>query len=60
MEANGWRVTIIDTKGDFAELASRMEDLVSAKTDAIVLVSTDPNMVEAQIEGAGWHSRVWL
>ena len=52
MEANGWRVTIIDTKGDFAELASRMEDLVSAKTDAIVLVSTDPNMVEAQIEGA--------
>ena len=29
-----------------------MEDLVSAKTDAIVLVSTDPNMVEAQIEGA--------
>ena len=52
MEAHGWRVTIVDTKGDFADLASRMEDLVSVRTDAIVLVSTDPELVKTQIEEA--------
>lgn len=52
MEGKGWKVSIVDTKGDFAALASRMEDVVSAKTDAIVLVSTDPNQVQAQIENA--------
>ena len=52
MEVHGWKVTIVDTKGDFADLASRMEDLVSAKTDALVLVSTDPNLVQAQVEDA--------
>ena len=52
MEAHGWRVTIVDTKGDLADLASRMEDLVSVRTDAIVLVSTDPELVKTQIEEA--------
>lgn len=52
MEGKGWKVTVVDTKGDFADLASRMEDVVSAKTDAIVLVSTDPNQVQTQIENA--------
>jgi ribose transport system substrate-binding protein len=52
MEEKGWVVNVIDTKGDVAQLASRMEDVVSAKTDAIVLVSTDPNLVQTQIEKA--------
>lgn len=52
MEAKGWNVTVVDTKGDFADLASRMEDVISAKTDAIVLVSTDPNQVKDQVDKA--------
>lgn len=52
MEAKGWAVNVVDTKGDFAQLISRMEDVISAKTDAIVLVSTDPGQVQAQIEKA--------
>ena len=49
---NGWKVSVVDTKGDAGGLASRMEDVILAKTDAIVLVSTDPNQVEAQIKQA--------
>ncbi|MEI3605274.1 sugar ABC transporter substrate-binding protein [Pseudogracilibacillus sp. SE30717A] len=49
---NGWKVNIVDTKGDAGGLASRMEDVILAKTDAIVLVSTDPNQVAAQIQQA--------
>jgi len=52
MEAKGWSVTIVDTKGDVATLASRMEDVISAKVDAIVIVSTDANLVETQISRA--------
>lgn len=52
MEEKGWAVNIIDTKGDFAQLASRMEDVISSKANAIVLVSTDPNQVKAQIDKA--------
>jgi len=52
MEEKGWETNVVDTKGDFAQLASRMEDVVSGQTDAIVLVSTDPNQVKAQIEKA--------
>ncbi len=52
MEENDWVVNVIDTKGDFAQLASRMEDVISAKTNAIVIVSTDSNQVKAQIEKA--------
>jgi ribose transport system substrate-binding protein len=48
----GWKANIIDTKGDFGQMASRMEDAVAAKTGAIVIVSTDPNQVKAQIEAA--------
>lgn len=50
MKARGWKVNIVDTKGDVGVLASRMEDVISAKTNAIVLVSTDPNQVITQIE----------
>lgn len=52
MEVKGHKVTVVDTKGDIAQLASRMEDVILTKADAIVLVSTDPNQVKTQIENA--------
>lgn len=52
MEAKGWNVTVVDTKGDEAQLASRMEDVISSKANAIVLVSTDPSKVQTQINNA--------
>lgn len=51
-EEKGWKANVIDTKGDVGQLASRMEDVVSSKTDAIVLVSTDPNQLKNQIQRA--------
>ena len=45
----GWKANVIDTKGDFGQMASRMEDAIAAKTDAIVIVSADPNQVKTQI-----------
>ncbi|WP_080833845.1 sugar ABC transporter substrate-binding protein [Cohnella massiliensis] len=55
-EAKGWKTNVVDTKGDVGQLASRMEDVISSKTDAIVLVSTDPNQVKSQIESAAEHN----
>lgn len=52
MESKGWKVTVVDTKGDFGDLASRMEDTISAAVDAMVIVSTDPNQIQTQIENA--------
>lgn len=51
-EDRGWKPNVIDTKGDFAQLASRMEDMISTKVDAIVIVDADPNQVSSQIEKA--------
>lgn len=48
----GWKTNVIDTKGDVGQLASRMEDAVSSKSDAIVIVSTDPNQLKSQIQKA--------
>jgi len=48
----GWKTNVVDTKGDMGQLASRMEDVISSKTDAIVLVSTDPNQLKSQIQRA--------
>lgn len=48
-EEKGWKTEVIDTKGDIGQMASRMEDVITRKTDAIVIVSTDPNQLEAQI-----------
>ncbi|GIQ62947.1 substrate-binding domain-containing protein [Paenibacillus cisolokensis] len=48
----GWKANVIDTKGDVGQLASRMEDAISSKTDAIVIVSTDPNQLKSQIQKA--------
>ena len=52
MEKEGMVVTVVDTKGDFAQLASRIEDTVSSKADAIVLVSADPTQVATQLQSA--------
>lgn len=52
LEENGVEVTVVDTKGDFAQLASRIEDVVASKADGIVLVSADPNQVKTQLQAA--------
>lgn len=52
MEEQGMVVTVVDTKGDFAQLASRIEDTVSSGADAIVLVSADPTQVATQLQSA--------
>ncbi len=52
LEAEGAVVTVINTDNDFAELASRIEDVVSYGTDAIVLVSADPSQVSNQLQEA--------
>ena len=52
LEAQGAAVTVIDTANDFALLASRIEDVVTAGTDAIVLVSADPAQIENQLQDA--------
>ncbi|MDR2019967.1 MAG: substrate-binding domain-containing protein [Treponema sp.] len=48
----GWSPTTVDTKNDFAALASRMEDLVTSRVDAIVIVSADPSQIADQIKQA--------
>ena len=52
LEAEGAEVFVIDTANDFAELASRIENVVSSGTDGIVLVSADPNQVANQLQDA--------
>ncbi|MBM7573733.1 sugar ABC transporter substrate-binding protein [Aquibacillus albus] len=51
-EDKGWESNVIDTSGDVGALASRMEDVIASNTDAIVIVSTDPNQLQAQIQHA--------
>ena len=47
-EANkqGWDLNVIDTKGDVAEVISRIEDAVNQKVDAIV-INVDPSQITA-------------
>ena len=52
LTAQGAEVTVIDTANDFASLASRIEDVTAAGTDAIVLVSADPSQLENQLQEA--------
>ena len=52
-KGRGWKTTVVDTKGDVGQLASRMEDVISSKVSAIVIVSTDPNQLKNQIASAG-------
>lgn len=49
IKAKGWSSTTVDTKNDFAALASRMEDLVTSQVDAIVIISVDPSQIADQI-----------
>jgi len=49
-KSKGWNVVTVDTKGDFGALASRMEDMIARKVDAIVLGSADPNQLKDQIK----------
>lgn len=52
LKAEGINVNVVDTKGDFGELASRIEDIVSSKADAMIIVSADPGQVETQLKDA--------
>ena len=49
-EANkqGWDLNVIDTKGDVAEVISRIEDAVNQKVDAIV-INDDPAQITAAL-----------
>lgn len=51
-KARGWKVTVVDTKGDFGALASRFEDVIAQKVDAIVLGMADPNQLTEQVAAA--------
>ncbi len=48
-DARGWETTIIDTRNDFGQLASRIEDTINARPDAIVLISVDHAQVADQV-----------
>lgn len=52
LTALGAEVSVVNTDNDFGELASRIEDVVAAGTDGIVLVSADPNQVANQLQEA--------
>ena len=48
----GWNASVVDTRGDMGQLASRIEDVVAAKVGAIVLVSVDPKQIQDQVSAA--------
>lgn len=52
LEKEGAEVTVIDTANDFSKLANRIEDVVTAQTDGIILVSADPSQLENQLQEA--------
>ncbi|MDO4632956.1 MAG: substrate-binding domain-containing protein [Eubacteriales bacterium] len=52
LEGAGAEVNVVDTKSDFGELASRIEDVVTTNADAMILVSADPNQVKTQLNEA--------
>jgi ribose transport system substrate-binding protein len=47
-----WTVDVVDTAGDMAAFASRVEDAVTSGADAIVLVSVDPAQIQDQVDKA--------
>lgn len=51
-EGRGWSVQTVDTAGDFGALANRLEDVINAKVDAIVVASINPAQVQDQISKA--------
>ncbi len=52
LEKEEVNVTVVDTKGDMAQFASRIEDTVAAKVDAMVIISVDPNQAATQLATA--------
>ncbi|MEM8590758.1 MAG: sugar ABC transporter substrate-binding protein [Pseudomonadota bacterium] len=51
-DARGWSTNVVDTRGDFGQLASRVEDVVNAGVDAIVFASVDPSQIQDQVDAA--------
>ncbi len=51
-EAEGWKVSVADTAGDFGLLVSRIEDAVTQKVDAVVLGMGDPIQMTKGLEAA--------
>jgi len=47
-----WKTNVIDTAGDISQMASRMEDAITSKVNAIVIVSSDPSQLTSQIADA--------
>jgi ribose transport system substrate-binding protein len=47
-----WQVDVVDTAGDLPALASRVEDVVAAGVNGIVLFSIDPAQIQAQVDAA--------
>lgn len=52
LKTAGADANLVSTDNDFGELASRIEDVASAGTDAIVLVSADPAQLANQLQEA--------
>ena len=51
-DERGWSTNVVDTRGDFGQLASRMEDVTGAGVDAIVLASVDPAQIQDAVTAA--------
>lgn len=47
-----WGVDVVDTAGDMAAFASRVEDATTSGANAIVLVSVDPAQIQDQVDKA--------
>lgn len=49
----GWKTTVVSSEGDIGALASKMEDVITRKVSAIIVVSTDLHLPKKQIADAG-------
>lgn len=48
----GWKTTLVTSEGDIATLASKMEDVIARKVNAILVVHTDLSLLKKQITDA--------
>jgi simple sugar transport system substrate-binding protein/ribose transport system substrate-binding protein len=51
-QAKGWSVTLLNSRGSIPDSAAQIENLVTAKPDAIILCMTKPVQLDAQLEEA--------
>lgn len=51
-KAKGWSVTLLNSRGSIPESAVQIENLISAKVDAIVLCMSKPVELDAQMKAA--------